>query len=419
MKVEVWLWLLLVMLPYNPKVHTILQKCGGDATEAAKLIRSGAVPILTDSERERAKQVRSGEVRKLMELCASNNIRIITLDDKEYPVRLKAIYNPPIVLFVKGSLEGIDNNVTIAIVGTRSYCRYSAEITDKISAELTRLGTIIVSGLAAGLDGIAHRACLNAGGRTIGVLACGCLVNYPAENEGLKNDILKSGGALVSELLPNSNTFSAYFQHRNRIISGLALGTLITEASIISGCRITAEHTIEQGRDLFCIPPQDIRDPRFKGVVPYLRDGAIPVFDYIDIVNQYLYSYIHGIHYESLFDPEAYPAEKIREKSYKRRKSSHKDADEEELKEQEPITAPVSQKTVDVNVLKSLDPLAEKILAVLNGKALTTDEIIDCCESDHTSVIAALTDLEIFGCVRKNMNGTYTVLDTFGKVRDA
>ncbi len=411
MKVEVWLWLLLVMLPYNPKVHSILKICGGDATEAAKLIRSGAVPILSDAERERAKRVRSGEIRKLMELCASKNIRIITLDDKEYPVRLKAIYNPPIVLFVMGSLEGVDNEVTIAVVGTRSPCRYSAEVTDKICTELAKLGTIIVSGLAVGLDGIAHRACVNAGGRTIGVLACGCLVNYPADNEQLKKDILNSGGALVSELLPSSGTFSAYFKHRNRMISGLALGTLITEASAVSGCNITAEHTIEQGRDLFCIPPHDIRDARFKGVVSYLRDGAIPVFDYIDIVNQYVCSYTHGIHYESLFDVARSAMALRGEEPSVRRRSPDKDGGDEGPEEQKPVSAPVSQKTVDENVLRSLDPLAVKILDLLKENELTADEIINLCKADHSAVISALTDLEIFGCVGKNMGGTYSVLD--------
>ncbi len=412
MKVEVWLWLLLVMMPYNPKVHSILKICGGDVTEAAKLVRSGAVPMLTDVERGRAKQVRSGDVHKLMELCASNNIRIITLDDEEYPVRLKAIYNPPIVLFTMGSLKGVDNEVTIAVVGTRSFCRYSAEITDRICTDLAKIGTIIVSGLAVGLDGIAHRACVNAGGRTIGVLACGCLVNYPSENEQLKKDILKSGGALISELLPTSTTFGGYFRHRNRIISGLALGTLITEASIHSGCNITAEHTLEQGRDLFCIPPHDIRDPRFKGVVSYLRDGAIPVFEYIDIVNQYIYSYTHGIHYESIFEA-ANSGMKLRgEEPSVRRKKTDRTGDSDAPEEQKPASAPVSPKTVDESVLKSLDPLAGKILCLLNEKPLLTDEIIKCCEVDHTTAISALTDLEIFGYIKKNIDGTYSPLNS-------
>ncbi len=412
MKVEVWLWLLLVMLPYNPKVHSILKTCDGDVTEAAKLVRSGAVPLLTDAERERAKRVRSGEVHKVMELCALKNIRIITLDDEEYPARLKAIYNPPIVLFTMGSLKDVDNEVTIAVVGTRSFCRYSAEVTDKICTELAKIGTIIVSGLAVGLDGIAHRACVKAGGRTIGVLACGCLVNYPAANEQLKKDILNSGGALISELLPNSTTFSGYFHHRNRILSGLALGTLITEASLYSGCNITAEYTIEQGRDLFCIPPHDIRDPRFKGVVAYLRDGAIPVFDYIDIVNQYIYSYTHGIHYESIFAAMNYGMKIRGDEPSIRRKKAGKNSERENPEEQKPASAPVSPKTVDESVLKSLDPLAGKILCLLNEKPLTTDEIIKCCEVDHTTAISALTDLEIFGYIRKNMDGTYSPLNT-------
>ena len=126
--VEVWLWLLLVMQPYNPKTTKVLEICGGDAAEAARLIRDGDCKFLSERERKQAKEIRSRDVRRILSVCSENDIRIITLDDEEYPLRLKAIPNPPIVLFAKGSLEGLDDEMSIAVVGTRNGCEYSAKV---------------------------------------------------------------------------------------------------------------------------------------------------------------------------------------------------------------------------------------------------------------------------------------------------
>lgn len=134
-----------------------------------------------------------------------------------------------------------------------------------------------MSGLAVGIDAVAHSCAVEHGTPTIGVLACGQLVNYPAENEELKRHIVAGGGAVISELLPHAGVEGRYFHQRNRMISGLGLGTLVVEASTRSGCLITANHAIEQGRDLFCVPPGDITRESCAGVVQFLRDGAIPV----------------------------------------------------------------------------------------------------------------------------------------------
>lgn len=402
--VEVWLWLLLVMQPYNPKTTKVLEICGGDATAAATLIRDGGCKFLSERERRQAKEIRSRDVHKILEVCAENDIRIITLDDEEYPLRLKAIPNPPIVLFARGSLEGLDDEMAIAVVGTRNGCEYSAKVCRAVCGELAKIGTTIVSGLAVGLDSVAHRACVDAGGRTVGVLACGMLVNYPADSAQLKRDILASGGALISELLPHSTTYAGYFQHRNRIISGLASGTLIVEASARSGCLLTAEHTIEQGRDLFCIPPHDIADPRFAGVMPLLRDGAIPVFSYIDIVNEYIYGYLHSESWRSVLDGVNNGMRMLDEGEPPKKKKPAE-------KKEQPAEAPEPKKALDESVFETLDPNEAAVLRLIAEKPLNIDEVIELSGMSHMDAAAALTDLEMFGYIRRNMDGTYETAD--------
>lgn len=398
--VEVWLWLLLVMQPYNPKTTKVLEICGGDAAAAATLIRDGGCKFLSERERRQAKEIRSRDVRKILDICSENDIRIITLDDEEYPLRLKAIPNPPIVLFARGSLAGLDDEMAIAVVGTRNGCEYSAKVCRAVCGELAKIGTTIVSGLAVGLDTVAHRACVDAGGRTVGVLACGMLVNYPADSAQLKRDILASGGALISELLPHSTTYAGYFQHRNRIISGLASGTLIVEASARSGCLLTAEHTIEQGRDLFCIPPHDITDPRFAGVMPLLRDGAIPVFSYIDIVNEYIYGYLHSESWRSVLDGVNNGMRMLDEGEPPKKKKPAE-------KKEQPAEAPEPKKALDESVFETLDPNEAAVLRLIAENPLNIDDVIERSGMSHMDAAAALTDLEMFGYIRRNMDGTY------------
>ena len=284
MNKEIWLWILLVMLPYNERTMKIFERYG-DVRSAAEAMRDGSCDMLTDEERERAKNIRSREVNSLIADCEANDIRIVTIEDEEYPKLLREICVPPVVLFVRGSLENMDEGAVLAVVGSRECSAYSIEATRRICTELAELGVAIVSGLAVGIDCTAHRSALDGGSKTIGVLACGHLVDYPTASRQIKQDIIKSGGAVISELLPRTGVDKDYFHHRNRIISGLAHGLFIAEAGEISGCHHTAGHATEQGRELFCLPPYNVFSPQCSGVNRYLRDGATPVFGSVDIVN--------------------------------------------------------------------------------------------------------------------------------------
>lgn len=282
--VEVWLWLLLVMKAYNTKTHEILNNYGYDCVESAKAIRDGKVPFLSEDEKQRAKTIRNGDVKAVMKLCSDNNVRIISYDSEQYPEVLKNITNPPIVLFCAGNLGNLDNEFSISVVGTREPTLYAYEVVDFLVPPLVKLGTVIVSGLARGLDSQAHIACVNNSGRTIGVCACGILTDYPKDSGTLKRRIIQEGGAIISELLPLEGTSAEYFKFRNRIISGLSHGTLVIEAGERSGCFLTANHALEQGKEVFAVPPHNIMDNAHNGTASLLRDGAVPVFNHLDIL---------------------------------------------------------------------------------------------------------------------------------------
>ena len=194
------------------------------------------------------------------------------MQDADYPVRLRNIFEPPSLLYVKGQLPVIDEEVAVAMVGTRKASPYGVEAAEKIAYGLSRQGAVVISGAAAGVDSASHRGALRAGGKTIAVLGNGLDVVYPAENEWLYRDIAASG-ALISEYPPGTAAESWHFPVRNRIISGLSLATVVVEAPEKSGALITANTALEQGRDVFAVPGP-IDAPMSRGCNRLIADGA-------------------------------------------------------------------------------------------------------------------------------------------------
>ncbi len=184
----------------------------------------------------------------------ANNLKIITLSDDSYPALLREIHNPPPILYCKGTVQDPKDTQGIAIVGTRKNTTYGARVTESITRELTENECTIVSGLALGIDSIAHRACLRAKGRTIAVLACGLETVYPSSHERLAREIIENNGLLCSEFPIGTKSFKSNFPQRNRIISGMTRGTLIVEATKKSGSLITANCALEQNREVFAVP---------------------------------------------------------------------------------------------------------------------------------------------------------------------
>jgi len=179
-------------------------------------------------------------------------VHIVTWDDEGYPSLLKNIDQPPPLLYVRGSILP-DDDFALAIVGTRKCKDYGMEVTRRLASELAENGITVVSGMALGIDGVAHRAALDAGGRTLAVFGCGLDIVYPARHRDLAQRIAQSG-ALISDYPLGAAPDASNFPPRNRIISGLSLGTLVTEAGIKSGALITARFALDQGRETFAVP---------------------------------------------------------------------------------------------------------------------------------------------------------------------
>ncbi|MFH1266412.1 MAG: DNA-processing protein DprA [Planctomycetota bacterium] len=206
-----------------------------------------------------------------MAVCRAHGVTILTVDDDEYPRLLREIHDPPGVLFVKGNFQPQDA-LAVAIVGTRHATQYGLRQAERLAGSLARTGLTIVSGLARGIDAAAHRGALAAGGRTLAVLGSGVLNVYPPEHEKLADEVAAQG-AVLSEAPTRAAPLSGMFPQRNRIISGLALGTVIVEAGERSGALITARHAMEQGREVFAVPGR-VDDRTARGCHRLIRDGA-------------------------------------------------------------------------------------------------------------------------------------------------
>ncbi|NQT23051.1 MAG: DNA-protecting protein DprA [Candidatus Omnitrophica bacterium] len=220
---------------------------------------------------------------KEIELIEKLGIKVITIDDKEYPSNLKHIYNPPKVLYVKGKIVPKDH-YSIAVVGARKSSTYGRETAARLARELAEKSITVVSGMARGIDTYAHRGALESGGRTIAVLGCGINIIYPPENKSLMEEISKSG-AVISEFPINTPPLRRNFPMRNRIISGLSFGVVVVEAAEKSGSLITASLALEQGREVFSVPGRvDTRLSR--GTLALIKEGAKLVENVDDILEE-------------------------------------------------------------------------------------------------------------------------------------
>jgi DNA processing protein len=224
------------------------------------------------------------DVEAEIALCRGHGIDILTESGDAYPRVLREIHDPPGVLFVRGQLKPNDA-LAIGIVGTRHGTQYGLRQAERLAGGLSRAGLTIISGLARGIDAAAHRGALSAGGRTIAVLASGVMNIYPPEHDKLAEEIVKSGGALLSESPPHAQPLGGAFPQRNRIISGMSLGVIVVEAADRSGALITARHAMEQGREVFAVPG-NVDSRASRGCHRLIRDGAKLVESADDVLEE-------------------------------------------------------------------------------------------------------------------------------------
>lgn len=279
--------LALNLLPgLGPRLTAALLRRFGSA---GAVLRAGAAQLRAVSHigpklsEDLCQAMRSVDVDAEVALIARHGVHLRALGTPEYPASLAQIHDPPYLLYVRGTIEPADAKA-VALVGSRKFTGYGRRVAERLAADLARAGYTVVSGLARGIDGIAHRAALAAGGRTLAVMAGGLSRIYPPEHAGLADEVA-AAGALVSEAPMPGEPLPGMFPARNRIISGLSRGVVIVEAGEKSGALITAEHGAEQGRTVFAVPGPVDSDAS-RGTNALIRAGAVLVRSAEDIVEE-------------------------------------------------------------------------------------------------------------------------------------
>lgn len=331
--------------------------------------------------------------------CDRLGLRIITLRDTEYPDRLRNIFDPPLLLYVQGRMPRFDEEVAIAMVGTRRASPYAMEMGEKLAFQMAGLGAVIVSGLAAGGDASAHRGALRAGGFTAAVIGGGHDMIYPRENQYLYEDIA-ARGVILSEYPPGTEHMGEHFPVRNRIISGLSVGVVVIEAPERSGALITAGRALDQGRDVFVIPGQ-VGDRRCAGSNALLRDGAGVVTDAWDVLSGYAGKFPHKIRSLRMEEPRRFggasaPAEKPKPAGKK-----------EPDAPQEP-ELPV----LDLSGDHGLTDDQLKIVRALRGRTVQVDDLIEETQIPTRRILSALTVLELDRIVTQESGKRFSLMVT-------
>lgn len=390
-----WVWLTALPGLSNRSRLLLLERYGSpedvyyaDAEELALTegLTPGQAQLLSDKSLTRADRILAD--------CARGDIFLLTMQDAAYPARLRDIFDPPVLLYGKGSMPLFDEEAAVAVVGTRKCTPYGTGTASQLGYELARQGGLVISGLARGIDGAALQGALRAGRFTAAVLGGGADVIYPPENRRLYEDIAATG-VLLSEYPPGTEPKGSHFPVRNRIISGLSLGVLVVEAPEKSGALITANTALEQGRDVFAVPGP-INADTSRGCNQLIRDGAGLVMEAWDVLGTYRQRFPQKLRPIRAAMPETpRGAEEI----------SPQTPAKPETQQEKPPAMPV------------LDPAKEgaaltddqkRILRVLPAdRPLLADEAAVMTELPVRRVLSALTMLEIDGYVRRQGAGSF------------
>ena len=338
------------------------------------------VPLLADKSFARADEI--------LAACREKEIRIITLHDAEYPVRLRNIFEPPCLLYVRGRMPCFDEEAAIAMVGTRRATPYGIKTAEELGYALSRQGALVVSGGAHGIDTASLRGALRAGGKAAAVLGCGVDVVYPAGNGQLFADIA-AVGALISEYPPGTLPESWHFPVRNRIMSGLCVGTLVVEAPEgRSGALITANDAIEQGRDLFAVPGP-IDAPMSRGCNRLIAENAFIALDAQTILREYVAMFPDKLAPAAVELPERMGEESARPQA-------------EKEKEELPV----------LDLRRGTAGLTDDqitLVKLLRDGPMQADDLIDLSELPTRRVLSALTVLQIDGYIEENSGKIFSL----------
>lgn len=307
---------------------------------------------------------------------------VLTPDSPEYPDALKNIYAKPLALYALGDVTLLEKHYLISMVGTRNPDEYGLAAAKKLSGEFSSLGAVVVSGMAFGIDAACHRAALEAGGKTIAVIACGLDIDYPKRNRALKELIAcKENGLIISEYPLGTRPFPDNFPVRNRIISGLSPATIVVQSKIKSGTMHTAAHAITQDRDLYAVP-HSILCEEFTGCNYLLSQGAQPAVSAKEILSHYV-----DIYKFPLIPP---PDSQISLFAKEEAGSASRDR----------AARRVSPKPAEAKAPEYLSDEQAGLLKALGKGECSVDELCEKLEAEPAKVLSLITGLELFGLVQ-------------------
>ena len=372
----------------------------------------------------------------IVDFCKQNGIGILAYTDRAYPSTLRALQAPPSLLYYKGSLPDFEHRLFIGAVGTRSMSEYGREMAYRIGYELASTGTVVVSGMALGVDAACAVGALSAKGCTVAVLGCGIDVCYPRQHDKLMRAIAQNG-LILSEYPPSTPPRGYHFPVRNRLISGLCAGTVIVEANLTSGAMITAREAILQGKDIYAVPG-NVGDENTSGTNRLIRDGAAVVLGARDILDNYAFLYRDTVDMARLLraqersdpDPAAFarfgvglPADLAPQKSVRQVRDAVKKQSGAIPKKPKVAAKEPEQPVAQVpEAASAQEPHADDSAAVLAqfsqrqrdmfaqiplDKAISADWLVRCGYPTH-EVMTALTMFEIKGLLHSLPGGLYT-----------
>ena len=397
--IRYWVWLSSVSAA-NPRARFALAEHYGDAEKAfhAPPGEFKTIPGLSAKEAVMFEHRDLREADRILEACRRENITILTLADAAYPQRLRNIYDPPVVLYVKGRLPDVDAIPSVAVIGTRSATPYGLKMGRDIAFEIAKCGGIVVSGLTEGIDRAAARGCLLAGGTCIGVLGTA----HGRDGE-LREDVFATG-ALVSEYPPGSEPQKRFFRERNRVASGLSHAVCVVEAPEQSGALLFAREALEQGREIFAVPGNADAE-NSAGIMTLLKQGARPAACGWDVLEDFALIYPGKLRRPNgekcqAPDPEPVP---VRVKSVKKTAVSSIDTDHiPDVSTKKEIDKETDAGYIDLQEqLSKLSADQLQIVTAIGRGETHIDDIIEATGMSAAKVLSQLTILEIKGCIRR------------------
>lgn len=388
--IKYWLWLS-SQTRLSPRARAAIAEYYGDA-EAAFNSPAGdfsRVPGVGRLEAQLLEQRDMSRVDPILAACHAQGIDIVTLQDASYPARLRNIFAPPVVLYVKGSLKGLDEEAAVAVIGTRKASPYGLKMGRNLAWEIARSGGTVVSLLTEGIDEAAARGALLAGGRCIGVLGCA-----HREREGsLAMDVIRSG-ALVSEYPPGTPTQRSFFRDRNRIAAGLSVAVTVVEAPEGSGALLFAAEALEQGREIFAVPG-NADAPNSAGTIELIKQGAKPATCGWDVLEEFAALYPEKLRAERAARAPEREMPELPQSSrpeVERARDGKKEIDKEKGKGY-------------IDLREQLSGLSEEqleIVKAISGGSRHIDDIIEATGYTAAKVLSQLTLLEIKGYVKRS-----------------